>query len=147
MPREFSAGAVVFTKGPGGTRYLLLNSKYKSEYWDFPKGNVENGETPEQAAAREIAEETGITKVTFVPDFKEKINYFYRREGQTIYKEVVFFLAEAITLDVKISSEHAGFEWVTYEEAMKKLGPNTKEVLEKANKILTSQISNWVKKQ
>lgn len=142
MPREFSAGAIVFSKGPSGTRYLLLNSKYKTEYWDFPKGNVEKGETEEDAARREVAEETGIQKVTFVPNFKEKIRYFYRREGQTIYKEVIFFLAEAVTQYVRISPEHAGFEWVDFNEAMKRLGQNSKDVLEKANKVLTSKISN-----
>ncbi len=140
MPREFSAGAVVFTKGPSGIRYLLLNSKYKNEYWDFPKGNIEKGEAEEVTARREISEETGIGKVTLVPNFKERINYFYRREGQTIYKEVIFFLAEAITLDVKISEEHAGYEWVSFEEGVKRLSQNSRDVLEKANRILTRPI-------
>ena len=140
MPREFSAGAVVFTTGPGGTRYLLLNSKYKTTYWDFPKGNIEKGESEEDAARREILEETSIQKTTFVPNFKERISYFYRREGQTIYKEVVFFLAEAITLDVKISEEHAGYEWVTFEEGIKRLSQNSRDVLEKANRILTRHL-------
>ena len=55
---RFSAGAVILRQEPGGWRYLLLRV---FRTWDFPKGGVETGETPMQAAMREVEEETALT--------------------------------------------------------------------------------------
>ena len=64
--------------------------------------------------------ETGIKKISFIEGFKEKIKYFYKREGQTIYKEVVFYLCETKESKIKISFEHIGYKWLDYEDALKK---------------------------
>ncbi len=54
-----------------------------------------------------------------------------------MHKEAVFFLAETKERDVKLSFEHIGFEWLPYEEAVKKLTyDNAKKVLEKAEQFL-----------
>lgn len=113
-------------------------SEHYKELWGFPRGNIERGETQLQTAEREIKEETGLTKLRFENDFKEKINFFYRKEGQTIFKEVVFYLAELTEgQEVKVSEEHAGYKWLNYEKAMKTLTyNNTKKILEKADKFL-----------
>lgn len=136
MISEKSAGAVVFRK-EGETRlYLLL--QYTSSHWDFPKGNIEQGESEEQTAKREISEETGIVDIEFVPCFKEKIKYFYRREGQQVNKEVIYFLAETKTSIVKISWEHSGFQWLPFKEALEKTTfSNSKSVLKKAEETLS----------
>lgn len=135
MPQEFSAGVVIFRKEKGSHLYLLLH--YESGHWDFVKGNVEKGESAEETVKREAAEEAGIEDLGFVPGFKEKISYFYKKEGKTIYKEVVFLLAESRTEEVKISFEHIGFEWLPYEEAVARLTfKNAKKVLEKASGFL-----------
>ena len=64
-------------------------------------------------------------------DFKERISYFYKRQDLTVYKEVIFFLMETKTTDVKLSFEHIGFEWLTYEGAMRKLTfKNARDVLQ-----------------
>lgn len=60
--RLLSAGIVVLHCGTDGCRYLLLRS-YR--YWDFPKGLVEAGESPLQAALRETREETGLSELDF----------------------------------------------------------------------------------
>jgi len=135
MPQEFSSGVVVFRKESGKPVYLLLH--YEAGHWDFPKGNVEKGESAEQTARRECEEEAGIADLKFLPDFREKIEYFYRREAKTIHKKVVFLLAETKTIEVKISWEHIGFEWLTYENAIDRLThKNAKQVLEKAHAFL-----------
>jgi 8-oxo-dGTP pyrophosphatase MutT (NUDIX family) len=137
MPFEHSAGAVVFRKEEGKPVYLLLHYKFKSEYWDFPRGKIEAGENAAQAALRETCEETGLHAVP-VPGFRQNIAWFYRREGKNIRKDVVYFLAEAPRLKVRISPrEHLGSEWLPYDAALgRATHENTKNVLRKANAFL-----------
>lgn len=138
MIKERSAGAIVFRREGNQIKYLLLHYKFKTEYWGFTKGNVEEGETELETAKREIREETGIADLNFLSGFKEKIHYFYRRDGELVSKSVTFFLAETSSKDVKISSEHIGYEWVDFKTALSRLKPGTKKVLEKANRFLKS---------
>jgi len=144
MPKEQSAGAVIFRIENKEPRYLLLHyptsKRAKKEYWDFPKGHLEKGETEKQAAAREVAEETGLRRITFVPGFEENIQYYFRVEGKTIYKTVVFFLACTKQKEVKISFEHKGFVWMSFKMAMKKLRfANARRILRTAHRFLKTQ--------
>lgn len=134
LKKELSAGCVVYKKD-NPVKYLLLH--YEAGHWDFPKGHVEQGETEEQAALRELREETGIGSTHLLPGFKETISYYHSLQGQAFFKEVVFYLAEAKTEEVTLSSEHIGFAWFSYENAMRKLTyRNAKDVLEKAQDFL-----------
>ncbi len=135
MLKEISAGAIVFKRNEG-IKYLLLKPTKESVYWDLPKGNVERGEEILKTAQREIREETGLTNLQFFPQFKEKIGYFYRRNKELISKEVVFFLAEALDNEVKISHEHVDYRWFEFHDAIKKLRENSVKVIEKANELL-----------
>jgi len=127
---ERSAGAVIFSETPDGMIFLLLN--YPSGHWDFVKGNIEEGETLRQTVVREIMEETGIFDVEFVNGFEDKIEYRYQRDGNMVHKEVVFFLAKTKTTDVKISHEHLGFVWLSFNDALKKLTyKNAQNILKK----------------
>jgi len=74
MPKETSAGAVIFRKENNEIYYLLLH--YESGHWDFPKGNIEEGEKEEETVKREAAEETGVEDIKIVEGFKEWIKYF-----------------------------------------------------------------------
>jgi bis(5'-nucleosidyl)-tetraphosphatase len=137
MLNEKSCGAVVYIRNPD-VKYLLL--QYEAGHWDFVKGNVEKGENEQQTAVRELGEETGITDAQFIDGFKETISYFYKRQGAVVLKEVVFFLMETKTVDIKLSFEHIGFTWLTYEEAMRKLTfKNARDVLQKTQDFLTRQ--------
>lgn len=116
-------------------KYLLL--QYEAGHWDFVKGNVEAGENEQQTAVRELGEETGITDAKFIDGFKETISYFYKRQGATVFKEVVFFLMETKTVNVKLSFEHIGAIWLTNEDALRRLTfKNARDVLQKANEFL-----------
>lgn len=140
MSSEFSSGAVVFRKEKE-IQYLLLN--YSKGHWDFPKGHIEQGETEEQAAIRETQEEAGISDLKFMPGFKEKISYFFRHEGALVHKEVTYFLAQTKTEEVKLSFEHTGFEWLSFEDAWQRTTfKNSKEVLKKAHSFLLKHISD-----
>ncbi len=136
--REKSCGAVIFSNKGEKTKYILLN--YAAGHWDFVKGNVEPGENERQTVVRELQEETGITEAQFIEGFKETIAYFYRRQGLTVHKEVVFFIMESQTEKVQISFEHIGYTWLDYTHAMEKLTfKNAKDVLQKAHDFLTQQ--------
>ena len=144
MPKEQSAGAVIFLIGQKKPYYLLLNyptgSRTKKEYWDFPKGHLEHGETEKQAAAREVKEETGLQDISFVPGFKQDIQYYFRVEGKTIFKTVAFFLASTKKKEVEISFEHKGFLWLPFEDALKKLKfANARRILKLAHRFLEKQ--------
>ena len=134
MIEERSAGAVLFNETKSGKIFLLLN--YPSGHWDFVKGNIEKGETLQQTVVREIREETGITGVEFIDGFEDKIEYHYQRDGDLVHKEVIFFLAKTKTIDVKISHEHLGFAWLSFNEALKKLTfKNAKNIMDKIKKL------------
>ena len=134
MPQERSAGAIVFRRG-NNTEYLLLH--YETGHWEFPRGNIEKGETEHEAARREIREETGITDITFLDGFKETSVWFFRREGKTIHKEATYFLAETTQDNVTISHEHQDYIWLSFEQAMEKVTfKNAKEILQKAEAFL-----------
>ncbi len=136
MAREKSCGAVVFRRSKESIKYLILH--YEAKHWDFPKGKLELNETEEEAAKRELKEETGIDDVQFAEGFKHTISYFYRKNEEVIHKEVVVFLAETKTEDVKLSFEHIGYVWMGYENAEKKLTfNNSKEILKKADEFLS----------
>ena len=142
MAKEVSAGAVVFRQNKE-VKYLLLN--YDAGHWDFPKGHIEKSEEEKETVKREIKEETEITKISFIEGFKEKIKYFYKREGQTVYKEVIFYLCETKESKIKISFEHIGYKWLDYEEALKQLTfKNAKEILEKAHSFLSSSLRRFI---
>ena len=118
--------------------YLLLH--YEAGHWDFVKGNVESNESEKDTAIRELKEETGIADAKFIEGFREKVEYFYRRQGATIHKEVVFFLIETHTERIELSYEHVGYAWVTYQHAMERLTfKNAKDVLQKAHELLKTR--------
>lgn len=149
MSVEKSAGAIIFRKESfgsaqdGGERPLFLLLHYPSglrsqkDYWDFPKGHIEQGESLEDTAKREVEEETGLKNIEFVNGFEETIKYFFQWQGNNVLKFVTFYLAETKTEEIIISSEHLGFKWLSYQEALKQLTfKNAKEILQKANDFL-----------
>jgi bis(5'-nucleosidyl)-tetraphosphatase len=135
--REKSCGAVVFLKNTD-VKYLLLH--YEAGHWDFVKGNVEPNESEKDTVIRELREETGIADAQFIEGFREKIEYFYRRQGATIHKEVIFFLIQTHTEKVELSYEHVGYTWLDYQSAMERLTfKNAKAALQKARELLETR--------
>ncbi len=113
---ERSAGSVVFRDGGARGRLFLL--LFNAGRWDFPKGNREEGESELQTAVRETREETGLGELVMLPGFRKVIEYFYRRDGRNVHKQVVYHLARATSGDVRISSEHQGFGWFAFDQAV-----------------------------
>lgn len=141
---EKSAGAVIFRKEGDKIFYLLLHypssKRSAKDYWDFPKGHIEKNETLEETVRREVEEETGLKDIKLVKGFKEWIKYFFRADGKNIFKIVTFLLAQTQNKEIKISSEHTGFKWLPYEEALGQLFfQNAKEIIKKANDCLSKK--------
>lgn len=87
-----SAGGVVYRRKGGDVRLMLIRDRFGR--WSMPKGHIEPGESPEEAALREIAEETGL--VGRVVDALPATRYFFR-DGETLVEKVVqYFLVEAV---------------------------------------------------
>ncbi len=138
MIRERSAGAVVFINKGGVIKYLLLH--YPAGHWDFSKGHLEEGESDLDAALREVREETGLD-VDIIFGFREVIDYVYSKGNVLSHKTVVFFLARAEDEGVRLSSEHTGYAWLPYDEAMSRITyENSRKVLYKANAFLKNLI-------
>jgi ADP-ribose pyrophosphatase YjhB (NUDIX family) len=74
-----------------GPVFLLIRDPY--ENWGLPKGHLERGETPEQAALREVAEETGIQRLELREPLGT-IDWFFREGPDLIHKYCHFFLME-----------------------------------------------------
>jgi ADP-ribose pyrophosphatase YjhB (NUDIX family) len=100
---EFSAGGVVVRETPDGPEVILAARRTRSGElaWGLPKGMVEEGERVEDAAVREVREETGLE--ARVLGRLEDIEYWYVWEGVRVHKRVAFFAMAATGGDV---SEH-----------------------------------------
>lgn len=91
--REVSAGGIVFRRDPDGTpRFLLIKDSY--QHWGFPKGHLEDGESPVVAAVRETGEETGLLDLVVHGPIRI-IDWHFRFRGRYIHKFCHFFLFES----------------------------------------------------
>ncbi len=90
---EVSAGGIVFRAGDGESFDVVLIKTHEGR-WQLPKGWIEPGETPEQAAIRETREEAGVDAELVAP--LDVIEYWYRSpydpEPVRVHKYVHFFL-------------------------------------------------------
>ncbi len=126
---EKSCGGIIFYKTRQNTKILLVKNN-NGRYWSFPKGHIEEGETEQETAIREIKEETGLD-VTLVQGFREISEY---SPFGKIRKRVVFFLARAFTDNVKIQEEEIdSYIWVDLQQARKLCSyDNDLRIIEKA---------------
>ncbi len=114
MISEKSCGAIVLREGEGGPEVLLL--RHRAGHWDFPKGHVEEGESEEQTALREVKEESGLS-VAIEEGFRGAVRY---SPYPGCEKEVVFFLASPLSGSLSLQQEEVSEGgWFTPEEALK----------------------------
>ncbi len=136
--REISAGGVVFRRLDGVVDIQLIQDRYGKI--SLPKGKMEQGETVEQTALREIVEETGI--IGEIVTLLEIIKYRYTHSTHgEVDKEVYYYLVEAKSGELQAQIEEIrGVEWCSPEKAhrlQKSRGyANNGSVIEKALKHL-----------
>ena len=146
VKRVFSAGGIVLRlavlaqdklSGSGHVEVLVTqHSKHKG--WDFPKGHLEVGETSEQAALREVREETGVKA-----EIIEKVGatqYFYYEDGEKVFKTVTFFLMKFVEQgEATTAFEVSGTKWLPLDEVEARLTfEDTKELWWKAKERVVS---------
>ena len=106
--------------------------------WSLPKGRVQSGESWEQAAIREVMEETG--HLATISDHLNQIDYiFYWKENRTLYHKIVsFYLMPLITENASIRDGEADIvSWFTLGEAWRRLFyQSEKGILKQAQDIL-----------
>jgi 8-oxo-dGTP pyrophosphatase MutT (NUDIX family) len=129
--RDVSAGGVAFRHGPDGIEVVLVG-RYEPERWVLPKGTPNRGESMEQTAAREVAEETGI-QVRLIRPLHD-IQYWFVLHGVRHYKTVHFYLMEAVGGDTSLHDhEYDVAAWFPIDEAERRLAfANERMVVAKA---------------
>ena len=107
---EFSCGGVVLN----GKKVLIIQVKNMKgkKIWTFPKGHIEAGETPRQAALREVLEETGYKAAIIYPMIRVK--YAFTFQGNYIKKMVQWYLMKKLgRIGKHDASEIIGIRWVS----------------------------------
>lgn len=140
--RETSAGGVVCRRRPDGVwRYLLIRDSYQN--WGFPKGHVEPGEPPAEAARREIGEETGLSDLILHGPV-QVIDWYFRFRGRTIHKYCHFFLFESRLGEAVPQADEGITEcvWRPLDEALETISyDNARGVLRRAGEMARTLVA------
>jgi len=91
-----SAGAIILREVQGELKIALAQHQRIDKNWVLPKGHVEAGETIEEAALREIHEETGLDNVQLIKHLGSFIRESIKSNGDVVQKTIHFFLAYAL---------------------------------------------------
>ena len=141
---ETSAGGLVVDvqDGHAFTAVIARRNRGGRLEWCLPKGHIEAGETPEQAAMREVAEETGIRAEVIQP--LGVIDYWFTGNDRRVHKKVHHFLLEAIdgiiTTENDPDHEAEVAAWIPMSELDHRLAfPNERKVALAAADLLTSR--------
>ncbi len=133
---EVSAGGIVYRIADGEPTYLLIRDSYRN--WGFPKGHIECEEVPEEAALREVSEETGLTDLRLEGKI-DSIDWRFRFRGKRVHKICHFFLMRAFS-DETTPQRAEGItacRWMPFPEARRSVAyDNAREILCRANRMV-----------
>jgi bis(5'-nucleosidyl)-tetraphosphatase len=117
---EESFGVVPLSEQKGEWKVFLILHK-EGNHWGFPKGRKNPGETPIEAAAREVEEETGLKVVRFLKEIPFTETYKFRRRGTVISKSVHYFPALVSGEFIPQEEEIREGKWLSLKDAMNQL--------------------------
>lgn len=115
--REPTAGGIVFRHGEKGVEILLIQDA--KDRWTIPKGHIEEGETAQQTARREIGEEAGLHEVDML-GWLGKIHFRYRRIDKLVLMTTQIYLvrAKGDTNAIKKEEWMNGIQWFGFHDAL-----------------------------
>jgi len=115
--REPTAGGIVFRHGEKGVEILLIQDA--KDRWTIPKGHIEEGETAQQTARREIGEEAGLKEVDIL-GWLGKIHFRYRRIDKLVLMTTQIYLvrAKGDTNDIQKEEWMNGIKWFDFHDAL-----------------------------
>lgn len=126
---ERSAGGVVLRPRADGVRVLLILDPYGR--WGLPKGHVEEGETLEDAALREVREETGLEEVELGRTV-DTIDWRFEDDSVLVHKVCTYYLMHSPRGEVEPDTAEGIRRclWLPFDAAVKRVEyPNTREVV------------------
>ena len=135
---EISAGGVVVRVIEGVHHALIIRDPYRK--WGLPKGHAEKGETTEEAALREVLEETGLTDLHLGEELVT-IDWLFRAKGRRIHKYTTFFLMYSESGDPTPAHDEGitACEWVRLDHAHERISyENASEVVRVAQRALAT---------
>jgi 8-oxo-dGTP pyrophosphatase MutT (NUDIX family) len=141
MRRELSAGGVLVRRLSGRTVFAAIRPEGRKPVWALPKGLIGPGETAEEAALREVGEETGVR--ARLDGKLGDVRYVYTWDGERVFKVVSFYLMRYSggrlgDLAPEHAHEVAEVRWLPLEEASKLLAyRGEREMAEIALRTLT----------
>lgn len=127
--RIFSCGSVIVRFHRGEFFYLLLKAY---NFWDFPKGQKEQGEQALETALREIEEETGLSRIRFTwgRDYYETPPYFNGRKVARYYLSETRARSIILPINPELGHpEHTDWRWFSRVEALQAVTPRVREVI------------------
>lgn len=134
-----SYGIIPFRREGDDVQFLLI--QHNGGHWSFPKGHAEPGETPLEAACRELQEETGVAPAEVYEDVCFQESYVIRRRRSSVTKTVTYWPAEIIQGSVYLQeAEVQAYAWMPFHMALERITyPEARRLLRDVGAILAQR--------
>lgn len=119
MKKDHSYGIIPLRIHDHKQEVLLV--QHHAGHWAFPKGHPEKGESPQQAAERELKEETGLIIVRYLHDLPFIENYFFYFNDSLIHKTVWYYLALVEGEVINQACEIQNSTWMSWDDALMRM--------------------------
>ena len=153
------AGIVLFNDE--GKVLVCARADTKGKHWQFPQGGIEKGEKPQEAALRELKEETSVVSADIIMSLNEPISYMFPQQirenlgstgkkyiGQKMFWFLVHFTGKDSEINLKTENpEFKAYEWSDIMLAPRRIVYFKKRVYYKACRIFAPYIEAFIHRE